>query len=63
MTSCPVCGMEIEEKSAKKVLYNGQTYFVATDDCKKRFQADPTKYAAMSEPSRHQQHSDKHGCC
>ncbi len=41
--------MEIEERSAKKVDYNGQTYFVASDDCKRRFLADPAKYTGMSE--------------
>lgn len=63
MTQCPVCGMEIEENSAKKVVYNGQTYLVASDNCKTRFQANPAQYAAMGEHSGHQRHSHKHGCC
>lgn len=62
MRTCPVCGMEIEERSAKKIDYNGQTYFVASDDCKRRFLADPAKYTGMSEHAGHQ-HGHKHGCC
>jgi Cu+-exporting ATPase len=64
---CPVCGMEIDERSARKVEYNGQTYFVASEDCKARFQADPAKYAgkaAESGPtSSHGHHGGGHGCC
>ena len=64
---CPVCGMEIDEKSAKRVEYKGQTYFVASDDCKARFQADPVKYTAKAMQSgsqdEHSHHSGGHGCC
>ncbi len=64
---CPVCGMTIDEKSAKKVDYNGQTYLVASDDCKARFQAEPAKYAGKttesSSTSGHGHHGGGHGCC
>ena len=64
---CPVCGMEIDEKSAKRVEYKGQTYFVASDDCKARFQADPVKYTAKAMQSgsqdQHSHHRGGHGCC
>lgn len=54
--------MEIEERSAKKVDCNGQTYLVASDDCKKQLLAHPEKYAGMTEHSGHQ-HGHRHGCC
>ena len=59
--------MEIDEKSAKRVEYKGQTYFVASDDCKARFQADPVKYTAKAMQSgsqdEHSHHGGGHGCC
>jgi len=59
--------MQIDEKSAKKVEYKGQTYFVASDDCKVRFQADPAKYAdkiiEKGSTSSHGHHGGGHGCC
>ena len=64
---CPVCGMEIDEKSARKVEYNGITYLVESDDCKARFQADPARYAAKvtksGSTSSHGHHGGRHGCC
>ena len=64
---CPVCGMEIDEKSAKRVEYKGQTYFVASDDCKARFQADPVKYTSKAMQSgsqdEHSHHGGGQGCC
>ena len=73
-TRCPVCGMGIDEKSARKVEYNGQTYLVASDDCKARFQADPARYAGkaadLDSTSSHGHHvedpargSGGHGSC
>ena len=66
-TRCPVCGMAIDEKSAKSVVYAGQTYLVASDDCKTRFLMDPAKYAGKaadsSLASSHGHHCGGHGCC
>ena len=66
-TRCPVCGMGIDEKSARKVEYKGQTYFVASEDCKVRFQADPAKYIGRTteagSTSQHSHHGGEHGCC
>ncbi len=63
---CPVCGMEIDENSARIVVYNGQTYLVGSDDCKARFQADPAKYAGKPMQSgsmgEHSHHGGGHGC-
>ncbi|HSB21230.1 MAG TPA: efflux RND transporter periplasmic adaptor subunit [Anaeromyxobacteraceae bacterium] len=45
----PVCGMEVDEKRAaaagRKSEHQGATYYFCADDCKKRFDADPGKYA------------------
>ncbi len=64
-TRCPVCGMGIDEKSPEKVEYKGQTYLVASDDCKSRFLADPEKYTAKAKESdsQHSHHGGGHGCC
>ena len=59
--------MEIDEKSARKVEYKGQTYFVASDDCKARFQANPDKYTGKAPEAgsagQHSHHGQGHGCC
>ncbi len=45
----PACGMEVDEKNAaaagRKSEYEGTTYYFCADDCKKRFDAEPAKYA------------------
>jgi len=41
----PVCGMEVDERSATdKVTHQGQTYYFCSKDCKDEFQADPEEY-------------------
>jgi YHS domain-containing protein len=46
----PVCGMEVDQgktrTSGRTISYHGQTYFFCSDDCKKKFETDPTTYAA-----------------
>jgi RND family efflux transporter MFP subunit len=46
----PVCGMDVDEMRAaaagRKAEYKGATYFFCSDDCKKQFDKEPTKYAA-----------------
>lgn len=50
----PVCGMQIDpEKAASKAEYQGQTYNFCSDDCKKAFQAEPSKYAKSPEDHGH----------
>jgi YHS domain-containing protein len=42
----PVCGMTIDPSKAKgKAEYKGKTYYFCSDDCKSKFEKDPTKYA------------------
>jgi YHS domain-containing protein len=45
----PMCGMEVDERRAaaagRKSEYGGRTYYFCADDCKRRFDAEPAKYA------------------
>jgi len=53
-----VCGMEVDEKTAKyKTTYKGKTYYFCALGCQKTFEANPEKYLADSSG-----HSG-HGCC
>ena len=46
MVKDPVCGMTIDEKTAKGTSeYKGQTYYFCAAVCKTRFDAAPEKYA------------------
>jgi P-type Cu+ transporter len=58
MAKDPVCGMEVDEKTAAgKSEYKGKTYYFCSTGCKKSFDQDPEKYvgkqAASGEPSGH----------
>lgn len=40
-----VCGMDVDEKTAKnKSEYKGQTYYFCSPGCKRDFDKDPEKY-------------------
>ena len=45
----PVCGMTVDPKEAtaagRRSEYKGQTYYFCADDCKTKFDKEPTKYA------------------
>jgi Cu+-exporting ATPase len=58
MTKDPVCGMEVDEKTAAgKSEYQGQTYYFCSAGCQKAFDKDPGKYVSKSEA--HHQHGDQ----
>lgn len=41
----PVCGMEVDEKTAPaKAVYNGKTYYFCAAGCKEEFEEDPEGY-------------------
>jgi YHS domain-containing protein len=45
MAKDPVCGMDVDEKSAQhKADYQGQTYYFCAPGCKRAFETDPKKY-------------------
>lgn len=42
----PVCGVEIDPSEAKyKSVYEGQTYYFSSAECKRAFDEDPDLYA------------------
>ena len=56
MVKDPVCGMEIDPKSAAgKTEFLGETYYFCSPGCKKSFEKNPQKYVA-----HHHDHSQHH---
>ena len=46
MAKDPVCGMDVDPKSAAgESEYQGQTYYLRSLGCKKAFDKEPQKYA------------------
>jgi YHS domain-containing protein len=46
----PVCGMEVEEKTAEGYepntsQYGGQTFYFCSQECRRRFEQAPQQYA------------------
>lgn len=57
MVKDPVCGMDVDPKTAAaKSEYNGQTYYFCSPGCKKAFDKEPAKYAGKAQPSQHHHH-------
>lgn len=57
MVTDPVCGMEIDPKTAAgKSEYQGQTYYFCSLGCKKDFDKDPSQYVGKTPSSEHHQH-------
>ncbi len=52
----PVCGMQVDVKSAAaaglRSEYKGATYYFCSDDCKKQFDANPAKFTSKPDPPR-----------
>ena len=50
MVKDPVCGMDVDPKTAtSKSEYQGQTYFFCSKGCKKAFDKEPEKYVGKVE--------------
>ena len=50
----PVCGMDVDEKSAAgKSEYKGQTYYFCSPGCQKSFDKDPERYAGKAPMAGH----------
>jgi len=43
---CPVCGMDVDPKTAPKSVSHGVTYYFCSDDDKKTFDSAPDKFAS-----------------
>ena len=47
MAKDPVCGMDVNEKTAPATSeYKGQTYYFCMAGCKRKFNEDPERYLA-----------------
>ena len=44
---CPVCGMDVDPKTAPNSVFKGKTYYFCSDDDKKTFDAAPDKFVAV----------------
>lgn len=59
MVKDPVCGMQLDEKSAAgKVEHEGQTYYFCSSHCLRMFNLEPKKYVAKQEA--HSEHHAHH---
>ena len=46
MAKDPICGMNVDEKTAQhKSEYEGQTFYFCAPGCKVKFDANPAQYA------------------
>ena len=55
----PVCGMQVDEKSAAATYdYQGKTYYFCAPGCKAAFVKEPEKYLHQSEG--HEGHGHHH---
>jgi YHS domain-containing protein len=55
MAKDPVCGKQLDEKTAPaKSYHQGQTYYFCADACKRSFEKDPKKYIQQKPVGTHQ---------
>jgi Cu+-exporting ATPase len=53
MAKDPVCGMDVDEKTAEATsVYQGRTYVFCAQGCKATFLKTPEKYAASDQGAR-----------
>jgi YHS domain-containing protein len=52
MAKDPVCGMDVDPKTAPKSEYQGRTYYFCSQGCKTSFDKDPKKYVAKAAGSQ-----------
>lgn len=54
MVKDPICGMEVDEKTAEfKSEYKGKTYCFCSVTCKNQFDKDPEKYVGAEHMGMH----------
>ena len=53
MAKDPICGMDVDEQTAKHTaVYQGQTYYFCAPGCKRTFEQDPAQFvSAEKKPS------------
>ncbi len=58
MEKDPVCGMDVDPKTAQwKSEYQGKTYYFCAPGCKKDFDKEPQKYISGNEPKKPMMHA------
>ncbi len=61
MVKDPVCGMEVDPKTAAgKSDYKGQAYYFCSNGCKKAFDKEPEKYVGSQSTAHAGHHSGHH---
>jgi len=57
MTKDPVCGMEVDEKTARyKSIEAGKVYYFCSPSCQTEFSKDPEKYMGKETRGHHASH-------
>lgn len=57
----PVCGMDVDEKTAQWTSeYQGKTYYFCAPGCKASFEKDPEKYLGGSGGHSEHEHHGHH---
>lgn len=57
----PVCGMEVDPKSAAATYeYKGETYYFCAPGCKAAFEKDPEKYLGSTHEHGGHEHHGHH---
>ena len=51
-----VCGMNVDEKTALRSEYKGQTYYFCSPGCKRSFDKEPEKYVGKAQAGAHAGH-------
>ena len=51
-----VCGMDVDEKTALRSEYKGQTYYFCSPGCRKSFDKEPEKYVGKAQANAHAGH-------
>jgi YHS domain-containing protein len=61
MAKDPVCGMDVDEKTAQhKFEYQGQTYYFCAAGCKRAFDKEPEKYTGGTASQQGYGHHEGH---
>jgi len=44
MAKDPICGMNVDEKKASKIVYKGKTYYFCNPSCQWAFKNNPKQF-------------------
>ena len=61
MEKDPVCGMDVDPKTAAGTsIYKGKTYYFCAPGCKREFDKDPEKYVGAGAHNSGHEHQHMH---